>query len=719
VAEAVHTPRLIRFGTFEVDLQSGELRKSGLKLRLTGQPFQVLAILLEHAGEVVTREELQKQLWPETFVDVDHNLNTAINKIREVLGDSAENPRFVETLPRRGYRFIPPLNGAHVASMPDSPTVGAESAATAAVGTNESAAAQRDRPQTRRSGLRYTALAGAVVICGALIGYALTPRLLPPRVTDSAQVTSDGHAKTASYVNELASPLVSDGSRLYFVESAIGSARLAQVSTARSETTLFPAGFRIRRVLDVSPNRHELLALSYDGAQMETAVMVLPLPAGAPHRVGDVLAHDASWSPDGKRIVYANGHDLYVSKGDGSGPRKLATVPDGSAWWPRWSPDGSLVRFTVLEALGSRRLWEVSADGSRVHLLFSGGNQPGDECCGNWTPDGRYFVFQSKGQLWAVRDGASFLRKAKEPVRLTTGPMSMVSPLPSADGKKIFVVAVQPRGQLVRYEGKSRQFVPFLSGISADGVDFSKDGQWVTYVVFPEGTLWRSKVDGSDQLQLTLPPMKVDLPRWSPDGKRIAFLGEVVGKPVKLYIVSANGGTSSQAIPGERNEGEASWSPDGNSLAFAPLPWLEGSTAVRFLDVETKQVTILPGSEGLYSVRWSPDGRHIAALRADSPTLMLFDVETKKWEELAKNVAYPNWSRDGGYIYFEDPYTSDPALYRVRISDRKVEELATLNPRVLTWASAGKWTGLAPDDSPLVLRDTSVEEIYALDWEAP
>src|SRR5215510_3358869 len=98
--------RLVRFGAFEADLRTGELRKDGLKLKFSGQPFQVLAMLLERPGAVVTREELQKRLWPDTFVDIEHNLNTAINKIREVLGDSAESPRFVETLPRRGYRFI-------------------------------------------------------------------------------------------------------------------------------------------------------------------------------------------------------------------------------------------------------------------------------------------------------------------------------------------------------------------------------------------------------------------------------------------------------------------------------------------------------------------------------------------------------------------------------------------------------------------------------------
>src|SRR6516162_2171136 len=102
----IQNAQVVRFATFEVDLRAGELRKGGIKLKLGGQPFQVLAILLERPGRVVTRDELQKRLWPDTFVDVDHNLNTAINKIREALGDSAENPRFVETLPRRGYRFI-------------------------------------------------------------------------------------------------------------------------------------------------------------------------------------------------------------------------------------------------------------------------------------------------------------------------------------------------------------------------------------------------------------------------------------------------------------------------------------------------------------------------------------------------------------------------------------------------------------------------------------
>jgi len=541
-------PQVLKFGVFEVDLAAGEVRKAGMRQKLAGQPFQVLQALLERPQEIVTREELRRRLWPDnTFVDYELALKKAVNRLREVLGDSAENPHYIETVPRRGYRFIAPLNGGHPSSMSD-PPVGGVDLATAPADI-VSTAPDGEALHAKRSRLGAIVV-GAVLVSAALLGYASMRRLPPSRIARFAQITDDAQGKTASYVDELPSPLVGDGSRLYFMEGPLGGRKLAQVSTGGGETSLFAAPFRIRRALDVSPKRQEALALRYEGQQMETAVMVLPLPAGTPHRLGDVLAHDASWSPDGKGIVYANGHDLYVSKADGSDPRKLATVPAGAAWWPRWSRDGSLVRFTVLDALGLRSLWEVSADGSHLHPLFSGGNKAQDACCGDWTPDGRNFVFQSGGELWTISEGVGFFRKAQEPKQLTTGPLSMVAPVPSADGKKIFAIAVQQRGQLVRYDKKSSHFVPFLSGISADDVDFSRDGQWATYVAFPERTLWRSRVDGSERLQLTLPPMRVSLPRWSPDGKRIAFAGEVVGKPVKIYIVSEDGGTAKQAIPG-------------------------------------------------------------------------------------------------------------------------------------------------------------------------
>ncbi len=165
MTEGVHSTRVIRFGIFEVDLQSGELRKAGLKLKLTGQPFQVLAILLEHPGEVVTREELQKRLWPDTFVDIDHNLNTAINKIREALEDSAESPRFVETLPRRGYRFIGAINQENAsASVPaDSERLKSDNASA------RTAAADAVGPEVSGR-LRWIGVLTALVVVLAIVG---------------------------------------------------------------------------------------------------------------------------------------------------------------------------------------------------------------------------------------------------------------------------------------------------------------------------------------------------------------------------------------------------------------------------------------------------------------------------------------------------------------------------------------------------------------------
>ena len=142
--------------------------------------------------------------------------------------------------------------------------------------------------------------------------------------------------------------------------------------------------------------------------------------------------------------------------------------------------------------------------------------------------------------------------------------------------------------------------------------------------------------------------------------------------------------------------------------------------AIHLFDLRTRQVSTLPGSEGLFSPRWSPDGRYLAATTADSQKLMLFDFETRKWAELARvPIGYPVWSRDGSFIYFDNLSTSEPAILRVRISDRTIEQAASLkNVRRAVGAFAA-WSGLGPDDAPLVLRDTGTQEIYALDWQAP
>jgi serine/threonine protein kinase/Tol biopolymer transport system component len=560
------------------------------------------------------------------------------------------------------------------------------------------------------------ALAGAVVIAGAVLAYWLTRPLPIPKITGSVQVTRDGRTKFP--------PALTDGSRLFFMARVGTGLALYQVSIAGGEAVSISSPLFAGNLAGISPDGSELLVQNLEGNLPEGPLWVYPALAGSRHRLGSVLSYDAAWSPDGQVLVYTKGQDLYMARGDGTGSRKLVSVP-GIAQWPRWSPDQGRLRFTVQEPNSeASTLWEVSADGTNLHPLLPAWHYPPAECCGSWTPNGRYYVFTSsrnrRTDVWVLCEGGVLLRKgSQEPVQLTAGPLSFLGPVPSRDGKRIFVVGSQPRGELVHYDAKVREFVPVLSGISAEGVDFSRDEQWVTYVAFPDGTLWRSKVDGTERLQLTFPPMFAYLPRWSPDGRQIAFQAIAPDKPWAMYLIFADGADPQRVLPGA---GDIGWSADGRSLVFSDTPPFfaprpSGKMAIHLMDLTTRRVSTVPGSEGAYSPRCSPDGHYLAAIRAGPETLLLFDFATLKWAELAKiRVGFPSWSHDSKYVYLDSP-EGEPAFYRVRIGDHKLEKLLSLTRLPLTGFFG--WTGLTPDGSPLVLRDIGTQEIYALDWEAP
>jgi Tol biopolymer transport system component len=563
------------------------------------------------------------------------------------------------------------------------------------------------------------AASAIVLVAIALFTFQLTVPLPPLKVSGYVQLTNDGRAKLWP---GLSGKLVTDSSRLYYVESPGVSPMLMQVSTLGGETSAIPTPFLVNQIGDISPNRSALLIPENAALQNDAPLWALPLPAGTPRRLGELLGRDGTWSPDGQRIAFAGGHDLYVAVSDGTESQKLMSVP-GFSFWPRWSPDGSHLRISVADPkTGSYSLWEIQADGSNPHPLLPDWGKASQDCCGGWTTDGKYFIFQSdhdgKTQIWAIPEKRGLFRRARwEPTELTTGPLSYSSPAPSVDGKKLFAIGSQPRGELGRFNQKTQQFESYFSGISAEGLDFSRDGQWVTYTLFPEGSLWRSKADGSERLQLTSTPMKALLPRWSPDQKQIVFSAMFQGERAQNYLISNHGGISQPLMPGEPDEADPNWSPDGNSVVFAAFS--ADSSTVNILDLRTHKVSVVPGSEKLFSPHWSPDGRYIAALSSGSQTLMLFDFRTQKWTELAKmTAAFPNWSHDGKYLHFHT-FGSDPALYRVRISDHHLEKIVSLKGVRLAIGPWGAWCGLAPDDSPLVLRDIGSQEIYSMDLQVP
>jgi Tol biopolymer transport system component len=274
----------------------------------------------------------------------------------------------------------------------------------------------------------------------------------------------------------------------------------------------------------------------------------------------------------------------------------------------------------------------------------------------------------------------------------------------------------------VRIEPATGRISPFVAGLSAEGVSFSRDGASMAYVTFPDGLLWVSKTDGSDPRQITFGPMAAALPRWSPDQTRIAFSARTRGNPWQVYVVPVAGGGPQRLPSGGRQAVDPDWSGDGRSLVFGEVAEDARSTpgnAIRILDLVTRQVREVPGSEGLFSPRWSPDGRYILALAADFQKLSLFDTATQKWDNLTSlSASYPNWSRDSQFIYFSTPFRSKVPFYRLHLQDRKLETLAQMTDfGPLAAGRFGGWSGIAPDGSILAARNVSIQEIYALNWD--
>lgn len=323
-------------------------------------------------------------------------------------------------------------------------------------------------------------------------------------------------------------------------------------------------------------------------------------------------------------------------------------------------------------------IWEVGSNGSNLRKLWPG-------CCGRWSADGRYyfFVFLSRGgiDIYALSEAHSLFHKTThEPVQLTTGPLIFYLMAPSKDGKTLFVAATQPRAEIVRYDTKIREFVPYLPGISATDLAFSPDCEWIAYVTIPEGNLWRSRVDRSERLQLSYAPAKALLPIWSPDGKQIAYQTYEFGKPWRALLISRDGAAPEYLLPEGQGGVDFNWSTDGSQIIFSTGPNFKPA-AILAVDLKTKQITTVPGSEGIFSPRRSPDGRYLAVISRDSSTLMLYEFQSRKWSSWLKepgNISYPTWSRNGEYLFFENFLSDRLTARRVKLGSTRSEELYPL-----------------------------------------
>ncbi len=563
--------------------------------------------------------------------------------------------------------------------------------------------------------------AGAVVAAAAIAGWLWLRPAAQPQVANYVQLTHDGKPKSL---------VGSDGSRIFLTFDS-GSGGAEAIPIQGGEATHIALSSADMVPVDVAPDGSSFLTIEGTGFPATGPIWSLPVMGGSPRRLGDATGHVATWSADGKKLAFATDGDVYWGDADGSSSRKIASLKNivsGLAV----SPDGSDVQVETEEisqsgtsvVAGERTIWTVSTQGSTPRPLITDWANSANECCGRWNVDGRFFVFQSGGQIWALPSRGGLFHGKARPVQLTASPMQLQSPLPSKDGKKLFLVGVTYRGELTSFDPKTGKPSLFLGGISADWMDASRDGQHVVYVSYPQGDLWKSNIDGTDRVQLTFGPIKPVLPRWSPDGQTILFFDFPGGPnhPGKIYQMPAGGGAPRELLPSDNlNEQDPTWSADGKRIAFGgdanDANSISGA-AIRILDLQSGKVSALPGSEKMFSPRWSPDGRYLAAMTSDSIHLKLFDFQTQKWKEIGNGTfSWINWSSDGRYIYLKD-LTGQGTVERIQIADGKVEKLVDLKDFVFTGLGGGS-VSVAPDGSALLLRDRGTQDVYALDWIEP
>jgi len=444
------------------------------------------------------------------------------------------------------------------------------------------------------------------------------------------------------------------------------------------------------------------------------------LPDGSLRRLGDMHVASAALVPGSTQFVYTQGTKLkqLFAADPGNGTSRLVLNAPREIYLFALSPDGQRIRFEM-----PGELWESSLNDGRIRRFLP--EQKAPLCCGAWSLDGKIYAFTREDQgvwdLWAVRETDWLGRKrVSQPIQLTNGPISFSTPVFSREGDKIFALGIVQRGELSVYDNAPGRFSPYLGGISAGYVDFSRDGQWVAYVAYPQSTLWVSRVDGSERLQLTFPPIGPVLnPKWSPDGSLIAFT-EFGMTEKKVYVVPAKGGNPLLLLAGTFNPSDPTWSPDGKSIAYSGVSLYVGTgTEVRILNLETRQSTTVAGSQHMYSARWSPDGRYLTAAADDGTKLFLYEFATRRWKELPSSdgLSGQSWSHDSRYLYA----TEGAKIYRYAVPDGRRELAADPAGVALTspiFHGLGLWAfSLTPDDRVLVLRDRGTDELYELDLD--
>ena len=699
---------IVRFNGFEMDTDQCRLMRMGEQVRMEKLPFDLLRVLIENRDQLVPREEIAAAIWGQgVFIDSTNGINTAIRKVRTALdlpesnGDGDGRDRLIETVVKRGYRFNTPPSFEMVEE-----TVAGPAALTRAGG------------ERHWRSWAVGAVALAIIAAGAAVFWRTVQSTVTLEPLAWRPITNSIH----SFYR-----IATDGRSVFWTDFTEQGCRPFAVSAEGGDARPLSVPFANAWVLDASLDHHLLLNVREDckSLVMAGALWELDVNSGRTHRVDQAPMQDAAYSADGRMLAVARGNDLWTERRDGTEPRRLVQS-DHLIYFPKWSPDGKHIRYFSGSQSGGT-LWEIDPESGEKKGI---GDFDLDSMGGVWTSDSRQFLYVKRHEL--LMEATSnwrpvFLRKRQ----LTAGPVEYAAPTMAYGANRLFVIGNQRLGALMRYNLTTHQTEPFLGGISAEMLDFSRDGSHVAWVSYPERGLWVAKADGSNARQILSPGsgLTAGMPRFSPDGSTIAFTGETQAaapqRPgMHLYLIAAAGGKPVQLLAGSlaSNQVAPTWSSDGSRLLYrkdlpTPGETVLGNDALAILDLRTGVEAILPGSGHKFNQRWSPNGLQIVATPNDESELDVYTLADGTWRTVSHQVAdFPSWSADSRYIYFVSRDAQETYLCRLQVLSGETETLTSLAKvnRAIddVW---GQWAGVTPDGSPIFLAGAEVQRLYSVD----
>lgn len=714
---------LAEFGPYVFNLTQRILYRGAGQVPLAPRALALLEYLIQNRDRLVSKNELKIHVWSMPHM-ADNTIDRQVSDLRRALGEGLNRQSFIETKYKRGWRFAanvvittetvtktevwPEQRTEREESTPKESNHGAFSADNASF---------RGYPAPDEAGAsRKIGFAAAAVTAFALAMFVFL--LYKPgadaRVVKFTQITNDGRIKRG--------PLVTDGKRIYFVEFGDASPRIASVAISGGEVVPLHIPMSRATVADISPDGQTLLVESSDSPGGE--LWTVKTTNGECHRL-TAVSGDAAWAPNGSTIAVSRISSLAVG-GPMNSFRTMASFLTGEIRAPRWSPDGKRIRFSRFNSKNeSISLWELDIRDNQVRPLS--GLSQGHEWAahGSWSHDGNFYFYEagthSRQDLWVEPEKVGvFSLDRRKPQRLTNGPASWSWPLPLYNGSDILAINASTRSELSKWDSGSKSWQPEWDGAAAYELDYSRDGRWVVFSE-PDHTIWKSKADGSGRVQLTDATLEAHQPHWSADSRNVAFMGQKSDGQWRIFIVSADGGPPEQLSKSGDDQGVPTWSVDGRYILYGERlgrkPRAEMSLHLQ--DVATREVRTLEHSSGLWSPRFSPDGKYIAAVTSDSKALRIAKWSDGDWNEAARMrlIEYPAWSADSRYIYFTGQReVAHYEVFRFDVPNVRLERVIDLKGFSL---ADENWFGVAPDGSPLVSRGIFHSEIWMLKCSLP